>query len=271
MEYIWSPVQNPYGEIFVIDDIRKRLLQRFRDLNSISNSTISRWLRNTQGMSFKKLSKVNAKLHNPGQALKVGRWKCCIHYLLDEDFEVVYVDEFSYFERKHLQMGWALKGKKRLYPESKENFTMNFIVALSARRYYPVLGLKRSWQSQIFLNYIEHLLNYIKKIGENIQILLIVCDNATIHKSQHMKERVYDLGLRVLTTLPYCPWLNSAEQYIGAVKKKMEKFKRLGRYLLISLKLFLYRFISVSHIKKHLMNYVKPNHRHSAVVLFSKQ
>ena len=235
MDYIRSLVQNSYGEIFVIDDIQKRLLQRFHDLNSISNSTISRWLRNKLGMSFKKLSKVNAKIHNPGQALKVGRWKWCIHYLLDEDFEVVYVDEFSYSERKHRQMGWTLKGKKRLYPESKENFTMNFIVALSARRYYPVLGLNRSWQSQIFSNYIEYLLNYLKKIGENIKKFLIVCDNATIHKSQHTKERVYDLGLRVLTIPPYCPWLNPAERLKedGEVQKIRKVFVYITKIIFV--------------------------------------
>ena len=45
-------------------------------------------------MSYKKLSKVNPKLNNPGKALEIGRWKCWIQYLQENDFEIVYVDEF---------------------------------------------------------------------------------------------------------------------------------------------------------------------------------
>ena len=160
----------------------------FHDLSNVSNSTISRWSKHKLGMSYKKLSIVNPKLNNPGKALEIGRWKCWIQYFQENKFEIVYVYEFSYSERNHKQMGWALKGKKRLYSESKDNFTMNFVVALSERHYYPVLGLKRSCILQIFSNYIKYLLNYTKKIQEDVHKLVIVFDNAAIHKSQHSKE-----------------------------------------------------------------------------------
>ena len=68
------------------------------------------------------------------------RWAWTIKYLLKNDYEWIYVDEFTESDRNYKPYGWSLKGKKSLCFIMLEDFKMMFIVVLSSKVDYSILG-----------------------------------------------------------------------------------------------------------------------------------
>ena len=58
--------------------------------------------------------------------------------------------------------------------------------------------------------------------------LLILLDNASIHKTKMVSKFVYDSNIRLITIPPYEPSLNPVEKFILAIKLKLRQKKQKG-------------------------------------------
>ena len=65
---------------------------------------------------------------------------------------------------------------------------------------------------------------------------MLVCDNASIHKTKEVCQLLNISKIGLLTIKPYSPWLNPVEGYISAIKKRirlnLEKNKILTEALI---------------------------------------
>ena len=145
IKYIGSNVQRKSGLPLTLCELRNKLASRFKELASISLSTVSRWLRSDLNFSYKKLPTANVKLFNAESISKIIKWAWVINKLLGRELEVVFLDEFSISKGSLKTYGWGPKGKKSIWCLNNANFRMTIMAAFSQRRYFKIYGTSNTF------------------------------------------------------------------------------------------------------------------------------
>ena len=108
-------------------------------------------------------------------------------------------------------------------------FTMSFITAFSANRFYGIMGIKGTVTSQNCIHFLSHILKERKKISlDEIRVLAIVLDNASIHKTKNVIKFITDSNIPMITIPPYEPSLNLVKKFILAIKYKLRQRMHKG-------------------------------------------
>ena len=69
--------------------------------------------------------------------------------------------------------------------------------------------------------YNELFYSKIKIFKEENELLILVCNNSVIQKSEKIKSFIQDSGVTFITLTPYNPYLNPTEHLIWAIKSKV--------------------------------------------------
>ena len=149
------------------------------------------------------------------------RWACTLKYLLENDYEWIYIDEFTVSDRSYKPYGWGFKGQKSLCSIMPEAFKVMFIVSLSSKAGYSVLGTTGTGNSSPFSHFLKWIVDESKKYSDQNYKVVIVWDNASIHETQWVRDLLKTSKISMLTITPYSPWLNPVEGFIGSFKKKL--------------------------------------------------
>ena len=215
---------------YTVELVKKKLLENFNDLGKVSLSTVRRTMKKRLRLSYKKVSKWEPKILTQSHFRKMLKSALLLQKLKEEQVEAVFIDKFSLNSRKYKLYGWG-KVNSKVFIKFKPAFdSMSFIVGLSASRYYGIMGKKGSINSDFFKHYIVNLLKQYKASPDYFsKNLLIIADNATIHKSLKTNGLVEILNIGLLTITPYSPWINPVESYISAIKSKILKRQRTNR------------------------------------------
>ena len=136
-------INNQVNCILTLDDMRAELLKRHPEISSVSTTTLSRWLKQELGMSYKKMSRINHKALNQEDACRMIKCAALIKKLLEKSIECIFVDEFSIDARRNKQYGWSKRGSKSLFPTFSCSFRWSFMIGLSQNRYYKVYGVTK--------------------------------------------------------------------------------------------------------------------------------
>ena len=64
--------------------------------------------------------------------------------------------------------------------------------------------------------------NLINEESSN-NLIIVVSDNATIHKSKLVKDMIRELKVSIVAIVPYWQFLNPIERYISVIKSKIKK------------------------------------------------
>ena len=102
-----------------------------------------------------------------------------------------------------------------------EAFKVMFIVSLSSKAGYSVLGTTGTGNSPLFSHFLKLVVDESKKYSDQNNKVVIVWDNASIHKTQRVRDLLKTSKISMLTITPYSPWLNPVEGFIGSFKKKL--------------------------------------------------
>ena len=117
-----------------------------------------------------------------------------------------------------------------IYKYQTNNFSMSLLIAASETRFYGVMANKGTNNSKIFWNFLSNVLKYrtlnIKNSNNN---LLIVWDNASIYKTNMIKDFLKRNELHMLTIPLYYPSLNPIETVIQSIKAKLKQKQSIGR------------------------------------------
>ena len=131
--------ENNFKRGFTLVDARMALLHEFQDLNDISTSALSQLLRSHLKFSYKKLGLNNPIKERAENKTNLLFWIKLISNLVNEQFHVVFLDEFLVNRETTSTYGWARKGQPGRLLMKSSGFKASFIVAFSPSR---VEGLK---------------------------------------------------------------------------------------------------------------------------------
>ena len=127
--------------------------------------------------------------------------------------------------------GWGFKDQKWYVNYQMNSFSMSFIITTSETNFYGIMANSGSNDSHTFLHFLwniwKHRVKYVESSNKNF---LIVCDNASIHKTSIIKDLIMKNELYMLTIPSYCPSLSPIETVTQTIKTKLKRKQSLGRY-----------------------------------------
>ena len=126
---------------------------------------------------------------------------------------------FHYLLAKLLLKAGANRGQQGFIEKKEEPFSWSTIIAFSKKRIYGVVSTIGTFVSKEIKRFYYHIFkSKFEDFQETEDNHVIVCDNASIHKSLEIWEFIKNSGATILTIAPYCPWLNPTEHLIGSIK-----------------------------------------------------
>ena len=117
-----------------------------------------------------------------------------------------------------------------MYPSTS---SLHFLLNNSIHHLYN----KETTDSHVFCQYLKQVIEFYHSKDPQIKNqVLLVCDNASIHKTKEVCQLLNISKIGLLTIKPYSPWLNPVEGYISAIKKRirlnLEKNNKLTEALI---------------------------------------
>ena len=142
----------------------------------------------------------------------------------------VYIDEFKFSSESYTGYGWVKWGTKGYHLINKSNFNMRFMIGYSLRGVERVVATNGTFNSRKFRKFFWDIFN-----GDSAKLVLIM-DNAKIHKTDIVNKFWRDSGILAVTIPPYSPFCNPCEKLILRIKSSARKIKVSGR--MVTLKTF---------------------------------
>ena len=131
---------------------------------------------------------------------------------------LAYLDEVGFSPSQPTSYSWTPRGQRRRIPyENPEGRRVNALAA------YIPHGSRRSlwWDAVPRTLRSEDLLLVLDAIPRGAGELVVVLDNASMHRSQTVQQALPELeqrGIRLYYLPPYSPELNAIEPLFGVVK-----------------------------------------------------
>ena len=120
--------------------------------------------------------------------------------------------------------GWSKKGKSGFVRAIPDLFCMSFFVAFRVEKFYGIMGRK---ERELHRNLFTFYSRYWRKMAlSEAKELVILLDNANIHKTTMVSKFVYDSKIRLITIPPYEPSLNPVEKFIYLLKWNLDRRSR---------------------------------------------
>ena len=145
--------------------------------------------------------------------------------LKEREFIIVWIDESSFNSSALPLYSWMLKGKDpdRIIRTGSERF--NVIAAQWRKEVYFMLK-RSSTKEEQFKEFLMQLDNQLRfRLSKNTyeKRMVIIFDNASIHKTKTIKLLIKKLKWVAFTIPPYSPELNQIEHTFGILKTKISK------------------------------------------------
>ena len=112
---------------FTRHETRSHLLNEFPSLNNIDVSSVGRALRQTLGLSFKKLGGTSIKKQSSWSKENIQRWTKLVINLLLKQHYLVFVDEFKINRSTQRTYEWTKRGKPGRLLIRSSDFNMSFV------------------------------------------------------------------------------------------------------------------------------------------------
>ena len=153
-----------------------------------------------------------------------------IKTLILEEYDLVFINEFTVDNRHTKLKSWTDRGKYGFINISNENFSKSFAIAFFKDRFYVVQDTLGAFDSIAFIEFIKKVKNAYKEVRHKSKCKrVLVIDNTPIQVSRLVKE-FWDVNqVFVVTIWPYAPSLNPWEKVISVIKEKVKIIEDEGR------------------------------------------
>ena len=181
-------------------------------------------------MSFKRVNIQHKKKENKETQRRFELGWAIQTKLNSQNYELMFIDEFSLSKRSFKFFGWGKKGKPNFIRTMPDTFRMSFYIASSKNRFYGIMGVGGTGNSEKFIHFLTKILKErLKPNLSETKRLIIVLDNASIHKTCNAIKFIVDSKIPMITIPPYEPCLNPIEKLILAIKSKLRQKKQRGQ------------------------------------------
>ena len=158
-EFINQFIFNHRSLYWTATTLQKVLISKFNGAWQISQSTLRSRLKDTFGMSFKQIKRQNIIPDEKQRQRRFAIGWAIQKILNSQNYEFMFIDEFSLSDRSFKFYGWSKKGMSGFISTMEDTFSMSFFVTFSVNRFYGIMGIKLNWN---FTN-IYFLNNVLKK------------------------------------------------------------------------------------------------------------
>ena len=228
IKFVKDYIRRWKGQHFTVAMVKNQIYNN-TDLDNLSEWHIRKILKTYLNYSYKKLSKMNIKVMRPEYIRRFHESAIMQHMLLEVNYELIYLDEFSFSSRDNIFYGWGKKGVSSFIVENPNSFSVSFAIAFSDRHFYGALGWKEAFTSSKFWIFLKELIrSRTNFFGISSSKFWIICDNATIHTSDEVAEVLDKMKISMVTINPYSPSLNPWEILISAIKAKLRRHIKKG-------------------------------------------
>ena len=138
------------SNFYTIQMIGNEFNSQYKDVITISSSTVAWILKSNLRITHKKLSKGIKKTLNSAHKRSFVEVLTILLEMNKAGYELIYVDEFSLSRRKNSTYGWGVKGEKKWMIINQDPFSMSFIVAFSSQKLHGIMWVQGTIDTRIF-------------------------------------------------------------------------------------------------------------------------
>lgn len=135
----------------------------------------------------------------------------------EENREIIMIDECVFSQRSYKQYAWAAVGCNVTASVNwKSERAIAVLGAISSRRGLILwVHREKSMRGQD----VEDFLGRLAALTDNIGDAVVLLDNATIHKTNAVRQMAEDKSINLTYNVPYQPQFNGIELFWGQAKK----------------------------------------------------
>ena len=140
-----------------VKEIRNHLISK-ENMDPISTTSIKRILKEKLNYSFKRISTLE---HNSARPFNIRKFfeSAILQIKLEENnFELIFIDEFSLSLKHNKLYGWSKVGQKEYVLTHYDSFSMFFVVAFSERGIYGIKGASKAMNAAYFISFVNQIL-----------------------------------------------------------------------------------------------------------------
>ena len=208
---------------FTANDVRLHLQNEIGDGWSISLSSVTRCLKNSIGLSYKKVNKIHPKILKWENKRKMLEAALLQQKLNEEKVTVIYVDEFKFSWHSSAHYGWSLKGRSGYRGVTPGKFQATFMVAFSKTKIQGIIATTHTFNSNIFRYFLHQLSSTLS------EDYALIWDNSKIHTAKIVQDFAIERKLTIITIPAYWPFVNAWEKLILIIKSKVRRIEREGK------------------------------------------
>lgn len=220
LDFLKELLKQEKGYMLTLNLIRRRLLQEFNDIETISLGTIGKALHN-EGFTYKKVSPQVENRNFPDTKSKRKIAGSQLVYCLAQKKQIIFVDETSIKMNVGPEYGWGEKGKRICQRVKKEKLSYTVIAAITDSAVLGCQILKGGTKSEDYTGFLCSLINAYGYKQSSTEIV-VFADNASIHHSYFVRS-VLGNQITFLFNAPYSPMLNPIEEFFSKFKALVKK------------------------------------------------
>ena len=191
----------------------------------VSASLMHHVVRKTLGYTYRAVYPLNVKCVSQDKMNILLIFMLRHAILVEEASEFIYVDESSFNNHKRSKKRWVSKRKHTYCYDYGRIRSLNLIMAITKRGVLNYRLNRNTNTGHIFGEFIEELVKEVKakQYYNDLYIkkrLVLILDNAKIHKTPEVQKILKDSGLKVLFLPPYSPKLNPIEWVFSQIKRR---------------------------------------------------
>lgn len=236
-KYVMNPKYYPVSSKINKEDLIYDLDEGVFDYNSItkraneigvSYSTLYNNITEVLGYKRIGIDQINSKRMNFRNQKIMTTYLLKKYTLFKDSFTLIYIDESSFNNHKRKRKKWVKKAHNNHFLDNGRIKSMSLILAVSNKKVMNFFLNKKANNAHTFKIFLKNLHKSIisskttRNIYESNKICLLM-DNATIHKTDLVKDYLKSTKFNVIYLPPYYPDLNSAEFAFRNMKIKFYK------------------------------------------------
>ena len=210
--------------------VNSHLVQEFENFSKVVISTIGNYMKRYCSLSYKQLEGRYAYSISPDNSRKFLESAAIQQKFLNKGVELIFLDEFSLNTRHMRYRGWTIKGHKGYTKIDSSGFSMSFIVALSSKRIYGIMGWSEAIGHSVVRYFITCLLCLRNKSPSTLETpFALIVDNSSVHVWEKMAKFYERSKVCSISITLYRPSLNISEKLIWSIKRHLNCIGESGR------------------------------------------
>ena len=209
---------------YTCNDVKDHLQRSTRVRKLPSTTTIARYLKNSIGLSFKKVNIRSTGLWNNSDIIIKLKYAWIYHNLCSRDYIITYIDEFNISDTSIKKYSWTQRGSQNYWFGPRRLKKINWIIAVCEARPVHIMTTNENVDSRTFWRFLtETNAKMNEEMGSENKKHTFVFDNAPIHGANYVKDKVQDLKQLAVALPPYTPEWNPAELAINIIKSRLDR------------------------------------------------